>query len=429
MQSCLTTSTTSSNGDISNLAGHNSSPDSDKMHHQSRSPAMMNWSRQVSFEPVGMQNKQVLVEQLAHAKDMGFTEDDILGALQMHTKNNDAKRYAPFDSTSAMIDALTMAQKISAAPPAKDRPQSMYITRNGSQDENKSPPPPTILENNNCLPPDSPTKYNGITSTISPRSASVTRSVSFTNAPIRRPRSSYFLNHMGNSSSMLHLNYKAAANNNSSLNRLIETFNSDRKGLIEEFTKAINETKENHIHEQHAMQARLNAAIKENAEMKVQMREFNMLETRCLDMETRYLEVEAQCREKDAAIANLQEDMANFSQLIDQSNDHQRQLKAKRDQVEKLEREVADLKSKLAQSSDTNRVVTELETELTQLKTENREYREKQTVLACTTCMDEPRNVLYLPCLHFICCSTCAGPSDHCSICRNRIMGKIEVYQ
>lgn len=34
-----------------------------------------------------------------------------------------------------------------------------------------------------------------------------------------------------------------------------------------------------------------------------------------------------------------------------------------------------------------------------------------------------------MPCLHFTCCKHCADAMDNCSICRLRIMGKIEFFQ
>jgi hypothetical protein len=39
------------------------------------------------------------------------------------------------------------------------------------------------------------------------------------------------------------------------------------------------------------------------------------------------------------------------------------------------------------------------------------------------------REVLFMPCLHFTCCKQCSLNMPTCSICRLRIMGKIELFQ
>jgi len=49
----------------------------------------------------------------------------------------------------------------------------------------------------------------------------------------------------------------------------------------------------------------------------------------------------------------------------------------------------------------------------------------KQT---CKICMDEPMNVVFLPCGHYICCVNCALNVVNCPNCREKIRATVKTY-
>ncbi len=57
-------------------------------------------------------------------------------------------------------------------------------------------------------------------------------------------------------------------------------------------------------------------------------------------------------------------------------------------------------------------------------KTKNEEYNRH----LCVVCMAGARNVVFMPCSHFVTCKLCSGTLDECPMCRNPIMGKLEVF-
>uniref|UniRef100_A0AC34GX41 Uncharacterized protein n=1 Tax=Panagrolaimus sp. ES5 TaxID=591445 RepID=A0AC34GX41_9BILA len=184
-------------------------------------------------------------------------------------------------------------------------------------------------------------------SVISPRSASVNRSASFTNSHhtyttsplLRRPISGYYLPSLGGSTTSLNncssSNNINATNNSSAVSRLIETFNNERKGLIEEFSKAIDVLKINEIND---LDSQINS------------------------------------------ISELEKEMDEIRQ---QKNEKENECEEYRSQIDSLQCELRYL-------SEPAEVINELQAELIQLKMENKDYREKQSILACTTCMDQP---------------------------------------
>ena len=46
----------------------------------------------------------------------------------------------------------------------------------------------------------------------------------------------------------------------------------------------------------------------------------------------------------------------------------------------------------------------------------------------CKICFDSPFNIVFLPCGHLVCCSTCAPALENCCICRSLIRGTVRVY-
>ena len=66
----------------------------------------MNWSRQIALEP-NLGSRSKLIEQLTLAREMGYTEDEIIQALEM--KNHDKK-----SKVSLLFIIESMLQQIRA---------------------------------------------------------------------------------------------------------------------------------------------------------------------------------------------------------------------------------------------------------------------------------------------------------------------------
>lgn len=46
----------------------------------------------------------------------------------------------------------------------------------------------------------------------------------------------------------------------------------------------------------------------------------------------------------------------------------------------------------------------------------------------CVICQDNTRNVVLLPCKHLCVCPTCKGSVDACPLCREPILGRLQVF-
>lgn len=73
-------------------------------------------------------------------------------------------------------------------------------------------------------------------------------------------------------------------------------------------------------------------------------------------------------------------------------------------------------------------------TELADLETSAKEaLRRVQKAAAasestCAICWDEPREVVFLPCMHRVCCSDCAKQPSVCPLCKAHIDERRRVY-
>lgn len=59
------------------------------------------------------------------------------------------------------------------------------------------------------------------------------------------------------------------------------------------------------------------------------------------------------------------------------------------------------------------------------LEKENMSFKQLKT---CCVCLDESVDTVFLPCRHFVCCSTCTARIRYCPLCRARIMSKVHVF-
>jgi len=97
-------------------------------------------------------------------------------------------------------------------------------------------------------------------------------------------------------------------------------------------------------------------------------------------------------------------------------------VRKKQDEVATME---ANLKKKGDDLTDLAKLLKESEEKLREVE------RETQEKNGCKLCMEEDISVVFLPCGHLCCCSSCANlPSvKSCPICREQISCKIRVFQ
>ena len=54
--------------------------------------------------------------------------------------------------------------------------------------------------------------------------------------------------------------------------------------------------------------------------------------------------------------------------------------------------------------------------------------RQKLENLKCVICLEQDKNVVFLPCNHMVCCEECANSVDKCPMCRKSIVSRIKVF-
>jgi hypothetical protein len=57
----------------------------------------------------------------------------------------------------------------------------------------------------------------------------------------------------------------------------------------------------------------------------------------------------------------------------------------------------------------------------------NEEKEEKERKTECSVCMDQERNVVFLPCMHLVCCSDCSPSFEECIFCSTGIEQKLTI--
>jgi len=56
------------------------------------------------------------------------------------------------------------------------------------------------------------------------------------------------------------------------------------------------------------------------------------------------------------------------------------------------------------------------------------DYEKLKEERTCKICMDAESSVVFLPCGHIVCCSSCAPVLRTCPICRSYIKGSVRAY-
>jgi len=97
-------------------------------------------------------------------------------------------------------------------------------------------------------------------------------------------------------------------------------------------------------------------------------------------------------------------------------------VRKKQEEIATME---ADMKRKEDDLTDLAKLFKESEEKLREVE------RETQEKISCKLCMEDDISVVFLPCGHLCCCSSCANlPAvKNCPICREEIGSKIRVFQ
>uniref|UniRef100_A0A914XYH2 Uncharacterized protein n=1 Tax=Panagrolaimus superbus TaxID=310955 RepID=A0A914XYH2_9BILA len=122
----------------------------------------------------------------------------------------------------------------------------------------------------------------------------------------------------------------------------------------------------------------------------MQLRDRVMLEERYERLEHANKELGEQLEQKISEIADLDSQINSISELEKEIDEIRQQKNEKIKECEEYRSQINSLQRELRYLSDPAEVINELQAELIQLKMENKDYREKQSILACTTCMDQP---------------------------------------
>ncbi|VIO99382.1 Uncharacterized protein BM_BM833 [Brugia malayi] len=396
-------------------------------------------------------------EQLRLAKDMGYSDEEIMQAISMNCAKDGS--YRAFSSTNAMIDMLARVQRMCEITNRIDSGTGMIKK----------------YERNIQLGNRSDTDLNQRLSSCCFRFASFNRSSniqqqlydsdnaygssSHTSGPgIRRAISFY------NPSSTIHKSPEMVTTSSHEyrssppqfqLQRLLDAFEKEQKSFNDESKRsicALEERCRQFADNQAILQVRLLEKDSEIELLKTQLNtcsaveeqlrlikiklDNELLESKSKSDEIRVLieqaevvkkQHENEIREKDEYISKL------FSKLKEAEDER----KPAFEKTANLQNEIDDLKKQLAEKEadlkkcgncyDEMRKAEQL---IEQIRLERDEVRSTlNKIPTCVICLDKRPQMLYMPCSHFICCEGCGSRFEQCPACRQKICGKITAYQ
>ncbi|KAI1723075.1 zinc finger, c3HC4 type (RING finger) domain-containing protein [Ditylenchus destructor] len=468
-------------------------------------------------------SNMLLSQQLKQAKEMGYSDAEIFAALDMSNGETNNKAFKPFGSTSEMIDALSLVQKLkegrSMPTDIRRRHRQSLLANNlsasmnnlssfgensysGDQEnstterttEEKFPPSwtssaiHTSPSHASSNPAHTSIALSSSTSNLAGLTNSnisnVNRSVSFNGNNItkhRIPGTSIGRTPSHCSALRRYLADQHLVNNNiiisqpkSSVQRLIDTFENENRRHFEEFQR-INDELRKKLEANVLEEERLRTQLKEKESTIVcldeQMKDKTELEKMLENANRRgeHLKKELELREAElnkhiadlsqlrrhfetenrkadeiknslnAEIGRLIRENASAEELHRENTTLRSELMLKEEQLQQVQcrqklrlssRDSEQRNSAASEGKDNKEAgeIRELRELVRKLEEDNHELRQ-QNQPTCGVCMDNRREVIFMPCLHFTCCKSCADAMDNCSICRLRIMGKIEFFQ
>ncbi|CAD5230948.1 unnamed protein product [Bursaphelenchus xylophilus] len=411
-----------------------------------------------------------LSDQLRNAKEMGYSDTEVWAALEWTNKDSCDKPFEPFESISSMIDALSYIQKEKRGSPTNFNSPSLRssISRfpsssaiGGCHEKDIDGAATLPWSERTRIKCQGRGKIFGEGSSIirtlrdyeshgPDPTREVHRSQSLKN--LRRFPSATSLHRSLDYSLPDYSHHSSKVQVKSSIQRLIDTFENENRRHFEEFQQINHELRrklENSLNENESLRDLLKLRDEKIRQQEVLFKNYGEIEKRLenanrriqdnlKDIQLREADIVRQQRDYEALQRRHDAEMRKADEVRNSLNDEIARLVKENDRSHRAVREINDLrdmiKSKDRQihqlSQESNSEVTRLSSEVDRLSEEVRELEQRQTQgPVCGVCMDSRREVIFMPCLHFTCCKGCADAMDHCSICRLRIMGKIEFFQ
>ncbi|VDM43496.1 unnamed protein product [Toxocara canis] len=183
-------------------------------------------------------------------------------------------------------------------------------------------------------------------------------------------------------------------------------------------------------------------------------RSIQVLEDKCKQFADKQAILQTTLAERDAEIQALKAQLHDQITLKEQLRRTETKLdmqilenKSKADQIRVLteqaevvkkqheseirqKEELAKKQADLDKCSNFHDEILKAEQRIEEIRLERDEVRSTLSkVPTCVICLDKRPQMLYMPCSHFICCEGCGNRFDHCPTCRQKICGKITVYQ
>jgi len=104
-------------------------------------------------------------------------------------------------------------------------------------------------------------------------------------------------------------------------------------------------------------------------------------------------------------------------------------------QNEKLRDAVKILRNEIPKDKNTIKIHQKLESTLEKvnqleeiIENTHKQIEHEREIYLCKICFDNPREILYLPCLHLAVCKSCDNNLDECPICRQPIDSQLTPY-
>ncbi|VDN55971.1 unnamed protein product [Dracunculus medinensis] len=355
-------------------------------------------------------------EQLRLAKDMGYTDEDIMNAVSMNCDKDGS--YRPFSSTNAMIDMLTRVQKACSSP--KHQKKTCIFA------DNEYGPGRSSQSRNPC--------------------STVRRTTSFHNSSPLRP-----FDHFDDlSASSLHeLRVRPSAP--FQLQRLLDAFDKERKNFSEESKRSVQMLEDrcrlfadnqvlwhNRLFDKECEIKALKAQIHDHSSLSEHLKltkaklDAELLENKSKTDQIRVLTEQAEVVKKQHD-SEIREKEKMISDLLIKLNSVEETNKSLKEINEILQKEIEELKQILVKKqSDIEKCnnyldeIRKAEQLVEQIRLERDEVMSLlNKIPTCVICLDKRPQMLYMPCSHFICCETCGSRFEHCPTCRQKICGKI----
>ncbi|KAL3986058.1 Zinc finger C3HC4 type (RING finger) family protein [Acanthocheilonema viteae] len=394
-------------------------------------------------------------EQLRLAKDMGYSDEEIMQAISMNSVKDGS--YRAFSSTNAMIDMLARVQRMCEATGSAGTGSEMskdyerIIQLRNESDENLDRRLSNCCFrfafcNRSSLPLKSYDKYahsspshtsgSGIRRAISFHSTSPTirKSTEMITSPFYEYRSSL---------------------PQFQLQRLLDAFEKEQKSFNDESTRSIRALEERcrqFADNQAILQVRLlekdseiellkaqlstrTAADEQLRLMKVKL-DNELLESKSKSDQIRVLTEQAEIvkkqheneiREKDICISEL---FSKLKAAEDASKPAFEKTANLQSEIDGLKQQLAEKEADLQKCGNCYDEMRKAEQLIEQIRLERDEVRSTlNKIPTCVICLDKRPQMLYMPCSHFICCEGCGSRFEQCPACRQKICGKITVYQ